>query len=126
LERPGSVEPVACACALGPIALPEWAPPVRAVKAAVKQCPENAGLRMNLGAIVVRAGPARKEIAPLEESVRRNGQGGNAFDWLFLAMAHHRLGHAREANAALATARDRIAHGDERALPDPYVLSPLP
>jgi hypothetical protein len=62
----------------------------------------------------------------LEKSVRRNGDGGNSFDWLFLALAHHRLGHAREATAALATARDWIAHGDERALPDPYVLSPLP
>jgi hypothetical protein len=41
-------------------------------------------------------------------------------------MAHHRLGHAEEATAALATARDWIAHGDERARDDPYVWSPLP
>jgi hypothetical protein len=41
-------------------------------------------------------------------------------------MAHHRLGHAEEATAALSTACDWIAHRDERALDDPYVVSPLP
>jgi hypothetical protein len=81
---------------------------------------------MVLGAVLVRAGRTREAIAALEESVRRNGHGGSAFDWLFLAMAHHRLGQTKEATAALATARDWIAHGDERALLDPYVLSPLP
>jgi hypothetical protein len=79
-----------------------------------------------LGAVLVRAGRTRAAIAALEQSVRRNGHGGNAFDWLFLAMAHHRLRQTKEATAALATARDWIAHGDESALPNPYALSPLP
>jgi serine/threonine protein kinase/WD40 repeat protein len=127
-ERPGFVEPVAWACALGPDALADWAPMVRAVEAAVKQRPENAELRKTLGAVLVRAGRARQAIAALQESIRVNGHGGNAFDWLFLALAHHRLGHShsKEAIAALATARDWIAHGDERAIPDPYLWSPLP
>ena len=29
------------------------------------------------------------------------GEGGDPFDWLFLAMAHHRLGHAEEARSWL-------------------------
>jgi hypothetical protein len=101
---------------------------VRAVEAAVKQRPENAELRKTLGAALVRTGQPREAIAALEESIRVNGHGGNAFDWLFLALAHHRLGHShfQEATAALATARDWIAHGDERAIPDPYLWSPLP
>jgi hypothetical protein len=41
-------------------------------------------------------------------------------------MARHRLGQVEGAEAALATARDWIAHGDERARPDPSILSPLP
>ena len=41
-------------------------------------------------------------------------------------MARHRLGEHDAARAALATARDWIAHGDERAMPDPWVMSPLP
>jgi WD40 repeat protein len=125
-ERPGFVEPVAWACALGPDALADWGPMVRAVEAAVKQRPENAELRKTLGAVLVRAGRAREAIAALQESIRVNGHGGNAFDWLFLALAHHHLGHSREATPALATAREWIAHGDERAIPDPYLWSPLP
>jgi hypothetical protein len=41
-------------------------------------------------------------------------------------MARHRLGHSKEAADALASAREWIAHGDERAIPDPYIVSPLP
>jgi hypothetical protein len=73
--------------------------------------------------LIARQGNA---IPDMRESISRNGHGGNAFDWRFLAMAHHRLGHGDEATAALATARDWIAHADERALPDPYIVSPLP
>jgi hypothetical protein len=124
--RPGFVEPVVWACALGADALADWRPVVQAVEAAVEQRPENAELRKTLGAALVRAGKPREAIAAFQESIRVNGHGGNAFDWLFLAMAHDRLGHSKEATAALATARDWIAHGDERAVPDPYVMSPLP
>ena len=84
-----------------------------------------AELRKTLGAALIRAGRPRQAISVLEESVRLNGHGGNAFDWLFLALAHHRLGHSQQATAALAAARDWIAHGDERAIPDPYLWSPL-
>jgi len=125
-NRPGFVEPVAWACALGPEALADWRSLARAIEAAVKQRPENPELRKTLGVALVRAGRPRQAIAALEESIRVNGHGGNAFDWLFLALAHHRLGHAKEASTALATARDWIAHGDERAIPDPYLWSPLP
>jgi serine/threonine protein kinase/WD40 repeat protein len=125
-ERPGFVEPVVWACALGPDALPEWGPMVRVVETAVKQRPENAELRKTLGAALFRAGKPQEAIAALQESIRVNGHGGNAFDWLFLALAHHRLGNAKEAKEARNKARDWIAHGDERAVPDPYVLSPLP
>jgi hypothetical protein len=124
--RPGFVEPVAWACALAPDALADLRPVARGVEAAVKQRPENAELRKTLGAVLVRAGRSREAITALQESIRVNGHGGNAFDWLFLALAHHRLGHAQQAAAALTTARDWIAHGDERAIPDPYVMSPLP
>jgi WD40 repeat protein len=125
-ERRRSIATEAWACAIGPDALADWAPLVPAALVAVKHRPDDVELRMVLGAVLLRAGRAREAITALEESVRRNGHDGNAFDWLFLAMAHHRLGHAQQATAALATARDWIAHGDERALPDPYVMSPLP
>src|SRR5262249_31722385 len=64
-------------------------------------------------------------VRALEESIRLNGIGGNAFDWLFMAMARHRLGQPERAREALEKALDWIVHGDERALPDPYIPSPL-
>jgi serine/threonine protein kinase/WD40 repeat protein len=125
-DRPGIAERVAWACTVGPDAVAVWSSLIGALEAAVKQRPENPRFQKTLGAVLVRAGRAREAIAALEESVRKNGHGGNAFDWLFLALAHHRLGRAESARAALAKARDWIAHGDERALPDPYLRSPLP
>jgi hypothetical protein len=124
-ERLGFVEPIAWACSLGPDALVDWTSLISAMDAAVAQRPDDAELRKTLGAALVRAGRPREAISALEESVRLNGHGGNAFDWLFLALAHHRLGHSTQATAALAAARDWIAHGDERAIPDPYLWSPL-
>jgi tetratricopeptide (TPR) repeat protein len=124
-EPTGFVEPVVWACSLGPEALVDWASLISAMEAAVKERPDDAELRKTLGAALVRAGRPREAISTLEESVRLNGHGGNAFDWLFLALAHHRLGHSKQASAALATARDWIAHGDERTIPDPYLWSPL-
>jgi hypothetical protein len=124
-KRPGFVEPIAWACSLGPDALGDWASLISAMEAAVKQRPHDAELRKTLGAALVRAGRPRQALSALEGSVRLNGHGGNAFDWLFLALAHHRLGHSEQATAALAAARDWIAHGDERAIPDPYLWSPL-
>jgi hypothetical protein len=124
-ERLAFVQPIAWACSLGPDAMVDWTSLTRAMEAAVEQWPSDAEVRKTLGALQVRAGMPRQAISTLEESVRLNGHGGNAFDWLFLALAHHRLGHSQQATAALATARDWIAHGDERAIPDPYLWSPL-
>ena len=43
-----------------------------------------------------RAGAWRPAIDALEKSMVLR-QGGDAFDWFFLALAHHKLGHADEA-----------------------------
>jgi serine/threonine protein kinase/WD40 repeat protein len=125
-RRPGMVQPAAWACALGPDAPADWSALVRSVDEAVARFPKDAELRTTLGAVLFRAGRFRQAIRNLEESIRLNRYGGNAYDWLFLAMARHRLGDHAAARAALATARDWIAHGDERAKPDPWVWSPLP
>src|SRR5206468_1582074 len=39
---------------------------------------------------------ARRYEQRPEDAARLNGQGGTAWDWYFLAMAHYRLGHADE------------------------------
>jgi tetratricopeptide (TPR) repeat protein len=120
-----TVNNVAWACALGPDAPADWPALVRSVEAAVARGPGDAQRHNKLGAVLVFAGRPEAAIRALEESIRLQGHGGNAYDWLFLAMARHRLGQAEEAKAALETARDWIAHGDERAGPDPYLPSPL-
>jgi tetratricopeptide (TPR) repeat protein len=124
-ERPGMVYTRAWACAIGPDAPADWPALVRSVDRAVARRPEDVALRNTSGAVLLRAGRPEESVRALEESIRLNGHGGNAFDWLFLAMARHKLGRSEAAKAALETARDWIAHGDERALPDPYIMSPL-
>jgi WD40 repeat protein/tRNA A-37 threonylcarbamoyl transferase component Bud32 len=124
-DRSEVIIDVAGACALGPDAPADWPALVRSVQAAVARDPGDPRRQNALGAVLVRAGQPEAAIPALEESIRLNGHGGNAYDWLFLAMARHRLGRAEEAKAALETARDWIAHGDERAVPEPYIMSPL-
>jgi WD40 repeat protein len=43
------------------------------------------------GAALYRAGEHKRAVARLNEAVRLHGKGGTAYDWLFLAMAHHKL-----------------------------------
>jgi tetratricopeptide (TPR) repeat protein len=126
VDRGANVNNMAWTFALGPDALTNWTALVGSVERAANQAPRDVALRNTLGAVLLRAGRPEEATRALEESIRLQGHGGNAFDWLFLAMARHRLGRAEEAKAALETARDWIAHGDERAGPDPYIPSPLP
>jgi tetratricopeptide (TPR) repeat protein len=113
---------VAWTCILAPEAVADREAVVRwawvAVKAASKNSQKHAVLN-TLGAATYRAGRFEEAIGHLNEAMkalpepgglrsqvdgpaRGKGSsgpaaGGNAFDWLFLAMAHHRLGHAVEA-----------------------------
>jgi serine/threonine protein kinase/WD40 repeat protein len=124
-SRPETLNLAAWTCALGPDALAEWAATEKAVAAAAAREPGTGPLQSTLGAVLLRAGRAGEAVRALEESIRQNTHGGNAFDWLFLALAQHRLGRSGEARAALEKARDWIAHGDERALPERFIMSPL-
>ena len=49
-----------------------------------------------LGVAEYRAGNAKAAVVALKESMRLR-KGGDAGDWFFLAMAHHRLGDVAEA-----------------------------
>jgi tetratricopeptide (TPR) repeat protein len=57
------------------------------------------------GAVLYRAGRFPEAVARLHQAVEIHGRGGDFHDWVFLAMAHHRLGQAREAQEWLARAR---------------------
>ena len=48
------------------------------------------------GGVLYRAGRYQEAVQRLEEAVKAYGQDGDPWTQFFLAMAHHRLGHAKE------------------------------
>jgi WD40 repeat protein/tetratricopeptide (TPR) repeat protein len=109
LERFGRTEDaetansLAWACVLGPHAVADLDQPVKLAEKAVGQANSREHLT-TLGAALYRAGKLDAALRRLNEAIKVGGKGGDAFDWLFLAMAHHRLGHAKEASLWLQKA----------------------
>jgi hypothetical protein len=66
-----------------------------------------------LGAALYRAGRPDAAIRRLEEAARARGGVSMADDWVFLAMAHHRLGHPDEARRWL----DRLREHEPSTVP---------
>jgi len=93
---PFAANAVAWTCAVGPQAVQDFGAVVALAEQAVAQAPAPAkALVLNtLGATLYRAGRCQDAVAKLNESVAANGGAGVMQDWLFLAMAHHRLGEA--------------------------------
>jgi tetratricopeptide (TPR) repeat protein len=92
IERWGkTVDPnsLAWPCVLAPDAVADMGQVVLLAEKAYKQSPTPL-VRNTLGAALYRAGRWEEAVKTLDENKGENG----AFDWLFLAMAHHRLGHA--------------------------------
>jgi tetratricopeptide (TPR) repeat protein len=57
------------------------------------------------GLLLYRLGRFKEAVKQLKESIARSpNKEGRGADWLFLAMAHHRLGHNEEAKSWLAKA----------------------
>jgi WD40 repeat protein/serine/threonine protein kinase/tetratricopeptide (TPR) repeat protein len=91
---------VAWACALAPNGVTDWKNPLKlAEKAVAKQ--RDANNLNTLGAVECRAKREREAIQHLQEGMKLQGKGGTAWDWLFLAMAHHQLGQTVEARTWL-------------------------
>jgi hypothetical protein len=57
------------------------------------------------GALLYRSGRFEESAKALREAMSIRGGGGAFADWLFLALAEHRLGHAGAAKEAAARAR---------------------
>jgi hypothetical protein len=58
--------------------------------------------------VLYRAGQHQEAISTLNEALDAHGSGGTAWDWVFLAMAHHRLGEADEARRWLHKVSEAI------------------
>jgi WD40 repeat protein/tetratricopeptide (TPR) repeat protein len=103
-EDPRTANMVAWTCALAPGAVPDLTVPVRLSEKAVASQPKASGWLNTLGLILYRAGRCEEAVQRLNEAIAAGGKGGTVDDWLFLAMAHQRLGHTREARQWLSKA----------------------
>jgi len=98
---------VAWVCALAPDGVADYARATQLAELAVKKAdvPDRANVLNTLGAVLYRAGRFKEAVAQLDEGIRARDNIGVAQDWIFLAMAHHRLGAKEKAHAFL----DKVA-----------------
>jgi tetratricopeptide (TPR) repeat protein len=84
--------------------------PLKLAEQAVAANPKDANWLNTLGAALYRAGRYADAIGKLQDGIRIRNDEGTALDWLFLALAHHQLGHAEEAKKWLTKAQHSIDH----------------
>ena len=107
---------VAYTCALGPDATADLEVPVRLAEVALRSATifGRAPYLNTLGATLYRAGRYDEAIRRLEEAIQgRNGS--SPHDCVFLALAHHRLGHRDEARRWLDRLRGYRPSADPTA-----------
>jgi WD40 repeat protein len=95
-------------CKLAAGAVDDYAVPVRCAERAVAARPDSVDLLNHLGGILLRAGRAEVAVRRLEEASRLRRDGFDVWEWVWLALAHQRLGHADEARRWLERAALRI------------------
>jgi hypothetical protein len=67
-------------------------------------CHRTSAVLKTLGAALYRAGKYDTTVQRLNEAIAAQGKGGHAIDFLFLAMAQHRLGRHDDASKSFAKA----------------------
>jgi Flp pilus assembly protein TadD len=112
-ENPNEANTLAWTCVLAPDAVADPMVPVQLAEKAVTSSPKTSAYLNTLGAAHYRAGQYDRAIQRLNEAVQVRGQGGTATDWLFLALAHQKLGHADEARQWLEKAVAWIEKADQ-------------
>jgi serine/threonine protein kinase/Flp pilus assembly protein TadD len=109
-DHPDGASLLSRACSLSPTAAIDRAVPLRLARQAVASSPQRAWYQYVLGAALYRAGEYEQALAPLQESLRVEPNWlGRAQDYVFLAMAHHRLGRREAARDWLAKAQASFA-----------------
>jgi hypothetical protein len=117
---PSDANAAAMVCALGPGAVRDWERPIALIEQALRRLPAKSRehgqvwhAHLNTcGAVLYRAGRWKAAIDRLREGMGCVGSQGTFHDWVFLAMAHHRLGQVEDARTTLKRARQ--AHAAEK------------
>jgi hypothetical protein len=111
---PNTLNNAAWICIYAPDAGADLTVPVLMAEAALAGYPDGQKrfVLNTLGAALCRAGRIDEAIARLDESVKESG-GGVPQDWVFLAMAHHKKGHADEARRWLEKTRAGVRDDPE-------------
>jgi WD40 repeat protein/tetratricopeptide (TPR) repeat protein len=84
-------------CVLGPSAEQDVGRVVDISRRDVAASPGDYSFHNTLGAALYRAGEFNQSIREFEQAIKLHGKGGGHSDWLFLSMAHRRLGRGDEA-----------------------------
>jgi tetratricopeptide (TPR) repeat protein len=103
-------------CAEEQVRVPKEA--VELARQAVAQAPQEGGYWNTLGAAYYRAGNWNECVTALEKSMHLR-QGGDGFDWLFLAMASHQLKKPNEAEKWLNKSVEWIRQAEQGQLNNP-------
>jgi tetratricopeptide (TPR) repeat protein len=111
----GVANTVAWVCALGPGGVDDYTRTIALAEYVVSKVPPPArhGVLNTLGAVLYRAGRYREAVKRLTEGMAADKGPGLIQDWVFLAMAHHRLDQAGEARKWLAKVREHKSAGSE-------------
>ena len=106
-QDPRSAQNIVFACVLAPQAVPDPAQLIPVARVAARLHHGNSRV---IGAACCRAGQYDEAVHHLEESARLNLP--RTWEWCFLAMAHHHLGHTAEAQRCLQSAARWSAEAD--------------
>jgi WD40 repeat protein/tetratricopeptide (TPR) repeat protein len=114
MTDPRKANAVAWCCCLAPDAVDDPEAPVRLAEIALQGATGagKAAYLNTLGAALYRAGRHDEAIRRLEEGIQLRGGKSEPQDWVFLALAHFRLGHRDEARRWLNQFRGRPHDAD--------------
>jgi WD40 repeat protein/serine/threonine protein kinase/tetratricopeptide (TPR) repeat protein len=107
-QDPATADAVASVLLLRPDTVSDWGPVLELAELAHRSDANQPGFLETLGAVLYRAGRFREALDRLNEVVTKQGEGSPWLTQLFLAMAHHRLGHADDAKRWLAKAVEQF------------------
>jgi WD40 repeat protein/serine/threonine protein kinase/tetratricopeptide (TPR) repeat protein len=111
--------------ALAPDALTDFGPLLKLQERWAAKYPAAWSYQFAYSALLCRAGQYEKAIERLTALSKYDPQGGNGYQWLFLALAHHHLGHAEEARQSLNKAVGWIESATKGQIPSTFVRTPL-